>query len=354
VIAPKLVRRSCWIVVALACALPGVAHAQDIAAAEGLFREGRALMESGRIDEACRKFAESQRLDPSSGTLINLAACHEKQGRTATAWAEYLAAARIATTQGKHDRVEEAKRLAAQLEPELSYLTVVVSKPVAGLEVRRGDVKLEANSLGSKIPTDPGTHEITVSAPGHEPVTLSVTLAAKGDQQTITVPALVEAKDAAVPPAQPHVASSGTTTTPADQPTGAVRHDAGQGSGRTLGLIVGGAGIVAIGVGATFGLLSMSSYDEAEERCPSRAGCDQDALDLRDEADVRANVANVGIGVGVAALSVGAILFLTAGGDPPAEAKVARRARRGGLATSTRLVPVVGSHGAGLSWAGAF
>ena len=57
----------------------------DVATAEKLFQEGRRLMANGSIEEACAKFTESQRLDPSSGTLINLAACHAELGMTASA-----------------------------------------------------------------------------------------------------------------------------------------------------------------------------------------------------------------------------------------------------------------------------
>src|SRR5260221_14727974 len=79
----------------LACALGAVvcsfavglrAEDSDPAAAEQLFLAGRAAMQQGSLETACQRFAESQRLDPAAGTLINLADCLERRGLIASSW----------------------------------------------------------------------------------------------------------------------------------------------------------------------------------------------------------------------------------------------------------------------------
>src|SRR5215510_5077923 len=82
--------------------------ARDPATAEALFTEGRKAFDAGRFAEACQKFAESQRLDPGAGTLINLAACREKTGEIALAWAAWKEA--LDNLRSDDDRRPEVER----------------------------------------------------------------------------------------------------------------------------------------------------------------------------------------------------------------------------------------------------
>lgn len=297
---------------ARAVSLPRPALAQDIVAAEALFREGRALLEQGSYDEACRKLAESERLDASSGTALNLASCHEHQGKLATAWAEYLLASRLARTQGNADRVAEAKARASDLEPRLSTLTIHAAEVLPGLEIRRDDAVLEASSVGSKIPVDPGLHRVVVSAPGHESVTLEVTVGEKADARVVTLPKL---KAVAAEPA-PGVSKAERAESPAMQkpvPTAAqaVPHRQNQ-----TPFIVGRIGAALAVTGGVFGVVALTTYHSANQQCPSHVGCTADAVATRDRAGVFATVANVGVGLGLVGIGTAVAMWLT-GGDSP-------------------------------------
>jgi hypothetical protein len=155
---------------ALLFAASRAARADESEAAR-LFREGRALMLEGRFAEACPMIAESQRLEPHVGTLLNLAACHERSGKVATAWVEYEKALTAARTEGQADRERLAQERIAVLEPRVPWLTVSLDPSVAqaeGLTVSLDGAPLPPALLQKEMPVDPGEHTVTAMVPGHK------------------------------------------------------------------------------------------------------------------------------------------------------------------------------------------
>jgi hypothetical protein len=157
----------------LAALLVSLAASSDVRAvspqAEALFREGRSLMAAGDLAAACVRFARSYALDASSGALLNLALCHEREGKLATALAEYRAAARLAREQHSEDRALVADERVGALEPQLAHVTIVATQPVPGLLVAvdgspPGEVRSEA-----PLPIEPGLRQVHVTAAGYQP-----------------------------------------------------------------------------------------------------------------------------------------------------------------------------------------
>jgi hypothetical protein len=299
---------------AVATLLPPSTASADPATAEALFREGRRLLDEGKTDEACPKLAESQAQDPSSGTLLNLGLCHEKQNKIATAWSNYVSAAGLARDQGRVDRAAVADKKAAELEPRLPHLTVTVMSRVAGLQIARDSERLGPGLLGSAVPVDPGSYVVTASAPGHRAWKTTVEIA-QAESKTVQVPELEpEAPPAEAPeprPAPPAIAPVPPAAPPAAAP-------ASNGGGGAFGWIIGGAGVAALALGAGFGIASLASYHDASSLCPSHNECADPALSAHSRAESQAWISNVALGIGVVGVGIGGWILLSGGRREPA------------------------------------
>lgn len=292
------------LLVGLACsAFTRTAAAGDgAAAAEVLFAEGKRLAQDGNFGAACPKFEESQKLDPGVGTLYRLADCYEHVGRTASAWAAFLEVAASAKTSGQQARADDAKKRARDLEPTLAELVIRVAEPdVAGLVVKRGEVVVGQAQWNTPLPVDPGALAVEASAPGRKTWHGSVTLQAHTSAQ-IEVPAL-EREAVAAPGA---LSPSGGPEAPAPDA------DRSFGTQRTIALVSGAAGVVALGVGGVFGVLSLSKRSNANKHCDAANTCDDDGLKLRHDAIGAGNLSSVFFAAGGVLAATGAVLWLTA------------------------------------------
>ena len=272
---------------------------QDRALAEALFRDGQALIEAERLEDACAKFQESQRLEPALGTLLYLATCYVQVGKTASAWAAFQAATEAAHRAKDTARESLARGRARQLEAKLSRLEISVAIPVQGMVIHVDEHALGPGVLSTPLPFDPGTHVIEVTAPGKGPWSLQVELERGPITLKVRVPMLHEAI------AQPEAAPtrSDVTSVPAPRP---VQEESGF-NWQLPGLVslgVGGAGVL---VGSYFGIRAYAQAKDADHDCTGQI-CTQKGLDGHADARRSAVLANVGFGVGVVGLAAGSYL----------------------------------------------
>lgn len=167
------------------------ARADDEAQAEALVKEGTKLRDAGKLDEACPKLEQAYKLAPNSGRLMHVAICHEKQGKIATAWTEYIDAEGEARKEGRPKVEADAKAFSKKLEGKLPRATLNVPEAavVDGLEISIDGVVIEKSNWKKSRPLDPGEHKVLASAPGKLPAEQTVSMKA-GDKKTITIPAL--------------------------------------------------------------------------------------------------------------------------------------------------------------------
>ena len=288
------------------------ARADDSAAAQALFDQAKKAMAAHRYADACPKLEESLRLQEAVGTLLNLADCYEREGKLASAWSRYLEVASKARAAGQGARARIARDRAAALAPKLSSLVVDVpsSSRAAGLEIRRDGTVVGEAEWGEAIPADAGTHALEASAPGRKPWSQTVLVADGATTARVTVPELdripVETKEA------PVAAPAAESPAPAALPPPASEPSHVQGL-KVAAVVVGGLGVVGVGVGSAFGLMSLGKHNDAARLCPQRDSCtDPNAVTASRQAVDFGNVSTVAFIVGGVGLAGGAVLWLVA------------------------------------------
>lgn len=294
----------------------------DKAAAEALFDEGLQLMNDKRYVEACPKLEESQRIDAGIGTLLYLAECYEKTGRTASAWATFREAASAASAAGQADRARQGKARADHLEESLSKLTISVAtenKSIAGFQVTRSGEAVQAPLFDSAVPVDPGQLVIEATAPGYQPFTRTVSVPPNNGRAQIQIPPLVPlAGGSAVAPATAAGSTAtGQTGTEQQQTESDVLAQNASGdegdTARTVGVVLMGVGAAGLVVGSVFGIDALQKNSDAKDICGDDASCpSQEGEDLSNEAQDAALVSTIGFIAGGASLVAGAVVYFTA------------------------------------------
>lgn len=283
--------------VGLVVATPARARADEDPrqASRKLVEEANDLGAKGKWSEACPKYAEATKLEPSLPTTLRLADCYERAGKTASAWQSFSEAASVAAAAGdvKSERLakDRAERLAARVDR-----VIIVPPSIPDVEIERDGKALPKEELGKPVPLDPGEHTVHAWAPGKSSYDVLLKLTGKGDMIRVEIPVL----EPALPFRLASEREPTVTTSPGgnpfvEEPPPPVKPLR---SLRPWGVGFGIAGLAALGAGAAL-------YANTEDRHPT-ATC----------AEGRCTGSVALISGGAVALVLGAILFTTSYIEP--------------------------------------
>ncbi len=195
------------------------ASQDNVAQAAVLSRDAEGLMAAGKTDEACAKYDESARLDRRGSSVLDLALCREKQGRTGSAYVLFEEAERKAIEEKRNDRLATARAKKNVLFAKVPRVTVNVQRdPPEGLRVMVGAVVIPSGEYGRPYPVDPGDQEVVATAPGRADHRAKVTVAI-GQRKAISIPALAAGGGAAPPPPPKDPPKKDAPPPPKEEPT---------------------------------------------------------------------------------------------------------------------------------------
>ncbi len=310
------------------CAMPTPAFgqaAEDVATAKAAIVEARALRGKHDYAAALPKFQAAYALVPTPLTGVDLAKTMIQLGQFVQAEDVLTAVTRMPKNDREIDAHRQARieagKLVVPLRARIALLTLAPSGVPAG---ENPSISIDGRSVSSaslSVPRrmNPGHHTVEASLGAGSPRNieldlkegesreLKLDLTPENPEPTAATPAPASARDSAHPDTPP-----------------AISADTGGGNSRTtVALVLGGAGIVATGIGAYLNLNGKAKYNAAKSKCDA-SGCSPNDADTARHAATQGTVGMVLLGVGAATVITSVTLWLTA----PSSTNAAARAQR--------------------------
>jgi hypothetical protein len=259
--------------------------ASDTTLARDLFREGAALAQQGKWDQALNRYARSLKLKRSSLTLYSLGVAQKQTGRFIEARESFKAFFAEPSSAATQPFEQAAKAAIEELDARIGRLTIQVTPTgVPDLAVELDGARVAPADIGVARPINPGVHVVTASSSGQIPSSSSVTVR---DGEALTVALTLRAGEdtsRAAPPPPP---------SPPD---------------RTIPLVLMGTGFSTFTVGLAVGMIGVTEAPDA----PSNDGV------AARHARSKALIGDIIGGGGILMAGVGLVLLLTTGGSKSA------------------------------------
>ncbi len=282
---------------------PHLAFADDSSAT--FFANGQRLMKEKKFDEACPEFEKALALNPGAGTKFNLADCYEKTKRPASALTLFREVESVTRQVAQRERSAAAKERADALETRVPTIIVraawASSMPQVALTL---DGKaLPFTSLEQPIKVDLGKH-VAIARLGANETKAEGDISKEGQSLTLAL-------EAPSGKAGGNVAQGGTTSNALAGESPSTTKSSGS-TQRTVGYVVGGAGIVATAIGAVVMLSGKGNYDDESGKCPDGKCVDTTQRDKVNGYRSDVNLGGAVMTIGVVAIAAGVVLWLTA------------------------------------------
>jgi len=178
-------------------------------------------------------------------------------------------------------------------------------KDATGADITAVKVTMDGEALadrleGTALSIDPGEHVFTFEAVGQAPVSrkLVILQAQKDRRELVTFGA---------PGAAPAAAAVPAVSTPP-----AADASLRMGTQKILSIVVGGIGVVGVGLGTAFGIMTISQKSDAQSACPGSTCATSDGVNKWSTAASSGNISTVGFILGGVGLAGAAVLWFTA------------------------------------------
>lgn len=300
-----------------------------MAAARALGTEGVQMADAGDCAGAIPKLAAAEKLFHAPTTLSRLGECEIKVGKIVAGTEHLNRVVREPLPPNAPPAFLAAQQRAqAALGPALPRIGKlkihVDGAPPDKVTATVDGVPVSSALFDAARPTDPGTHEVKAVAAGFKPASATVRLI-DGGEAAVSLrlepdPSAAAAPPAPVPAETPATPVAPAATPPAAAPAGppgaappptpvtqAPEPKSSPPTAAIALLVVGGVGI---GVGTVFGVLALGEKSTLDGQCGSTKKACTNQGDVN-ALSTDAWVSNVGFGVGIVGLAVGAILLAT-------------------------------------------
>jgi hypothetical protein len=289
------VARGLVVSIALALALTratAFAQPESAARADAAFQDGQRLMAAGHFDEACARFAESDKLSASGRAVYNLAECEASAGHLIAARADYLEALHRAS--GMPELEAYLKQRVAGVDAKTPSLIVRLTsrdQDLSAWAVEVDGVRLAPAEIGAARALDPGTHQVraTRGAAAREAI-----VALRAGQKNVDV------------------------TISVDEPISAGANG-GNPRRATLAWVLVGAGGAAFVAGGVLGVIALHDKGVVDDACPNRhcpsQAVEQSVAGDNSSAQTAATLSTIAFGAGVVLAGIGVALLVTSKGE---------------------------------------